>query len=91
MDKFLLTQAATEITQLRQTNNILSAKVQMFDDMMLLFKARPPEYGMGSKPDVVYNLNKAVHEMEMAEKAPTSDQAINPLAEKMKQLNKKDF
>lgn len=71
----LLTEAAMEITQLRQTNNYLSAKVQMFDDVMLLVKTRVPDYGgMACKADVVYALNKKAAEYKNAAVSPLQKQ-----------------
>lgn len=57
----LLRQAQEEIKSLRKQNEILTARVRMFDDMMLLLKAAPGYPGGGLMgPDIIYDIDKAV-------------------------------
>jgi hypothetical protein len=57
----LLKQAQEEIISLRKQNDILTARVRMFDDMMLLLKAAPVYPGGGLMgPDIVYDINKTI-------------------------------
>lgn len=62
MDTFELLQLAkNEIASLRSQNQLMAARLGVFDDMMMLLKASPvyPSYGATS-PDVVYSIDKAI-------------------------------
>lgn len=66
-DKHLLIESASEIRQLRKDNQVMAARLDMFDKMMALFNT-PPHYApLGMKEDVVYKLDKAIAEIEMYE------------------------
>lgn len=56
----LLQGAINEIKQLRNQNQIMGARLQMFDDMMLIFKSIPNVPGRGCSPDIVYDLEKTI-------------------------------
>lgn len=57
----LLQRASNEIKNLRSQNQLMAARLGVFDDMMMLLKATPvyPGYGAMS-PDVVYEIEKAI-------------------------------
>ena len=63
----LIRDANREITGLRRRNEILEAKVQVFDGMMLALRA-PAIYGdmVASSLDVAYALDRAVEQIEKA-------------------------
>lgn len=63
--KLLLTEAAGEIKALRRQNDIMSARLDMFDKMMKLFHAAP-NYGENGlmSPDLVYSIEKYLKEQE---------------------------
>lgn len=62
----LLIQAAQEIKSLRRVNEIQTARLQMFDACMALFKAEPPRYGCSHSPDVLQDLEKQIAENNAA-------------------------
>ena len=57
----LLQRAKEEIIILRSQNQIMAARLGVFDDMMMLLKSSPvyPSYG-AMHPDIVYEIDKAV-------------------------------
>lgn len=57
----LLQRAQNEIKTLRSQNQLMAARLGVFDDMMMLLKtpAVYPPCGMMS-PDVVYEIDKAI-------------------------------
>lgn len=61
-----LTDAAQEIRQLRRRNEILEAKVEVFDSMMLLLTTAPNLRPMTASPDVVYKLEQHRARLEAA-------------------------
>lgn len=52
------------IRDLRRTNEVLGAKVEVFESMMLLFTSQPNFRNQQLSPDVVYALDKHVEELE---------------------------
>lgn len=56
----LLRRAASEIKHLRNRNQIMSARLDMFDNVMMLFKAEPPRNGYSESLDIVQELEKSV-------------------------------
>lgn len=57
-DKNLLSQAAAEISSLRTQNSIMSAKLEVFESMMLLFTSTPAYRGQGMSEDVVWKIKE---------------------------------
>lgn len=57
----LLQRAKDEIKSLRSQNQLMAARLGVFDDMMMLLKAAPiyPSYG-AMHPDVVYEIDKLI-------------------------------
>lgn len=57
----LLQRAKEEIKTLRSQNQVMAARLGVFDDMMMLLKAAPvyPSYD-AMHPDIVYEIDKAV-------------------------------
>lgn len=57
----LLRSAATEIKQLRQQNQTMGARLQMFDDVMALLNADSGRRnGMCSGPDLTWEIDKFI-------------------------------
>ncbi len=56
----LLSQASNEIKMARQRMAIMSARLNMFDDMMLIFKTQPRQIGESCAPDLVYEIDEFV-------------------------------
>lgn len=57
----LLRAAATEIQLLRSHNQIMSARLTMYDQMMALFNAEPPRHGVSTMgEDILWKINKAL-------------------------------
>lgn len=56
----LLADARFEIEQLRRRNEILSAKVEVFDSMMQMLHTRPAERPQACAPDVAFELQKLI-------------------------------
>lgn len=48
--------AINELRWLRKENEIMRAKISVFDDVMQLFRARAPEQGMAYQPDAAVDL-----------------------------------
>lgn len=57
-EQSLLQKAVSEIRSLRATNQILSAKVGVFDSMMSVFNTRPANPGYGMSEDVAWQIDK---------------------------------
>lgn len=64
-EKELLQYALNEIQGLRNQNQVQSARLSMFDDMMLVFRT-PPAYSTsgGMSPDIAYQIQKRLKELE---------------------------
>lgn len=62
--KQLLQQASDEIKQLRYENQMMSARLEVFDNVMLLFKSYPRETGIIAKPDICYDIKKYLDHAE---------------------------
>jgi len=63
----LMRKAANEISFLRSENHIQRVRLNMFDDMMSLFKANGQGYGMSAtNMDTVRDLQEAADEAEKA-------------------------
>jgi hypothetical protein len=58
--RLLLEKTVVEIRQLRQQNAIMGARLQMFDQMMLVFNTQPAYQGQGMSPDVCYEIEKHI-------------------------------
>ena len=72
----LLIQAANEISSLRNENDILKARTEMFDNMMLLFKSLPNQQQNGlMHPDIVYELNKMADIIKIQNEADKNQHA----------------
>lgn len=57
---FLLKDAAHEIEMLRRQNNLMRTRLEMFDNMMLLFGTQPAYKVEGMSPDVVFAIEKFI-------------------------------
>lgn len=57
-------EAQHEIQGLRRSNEVLSAKVEVFESMMCLLHTQPATRSMGASPDVVFALEKRILELE---------------------------
>jgi len=56
----LLKQASGEIKQLRKENELMGARLDMFDKMMTLFHTEPNRRGKGMSPDLVFEIDKFI-------------------------------
>ncbi len=52
----LLSRAANEIKHARRRIELMGAKLEMFDNCMLLLKAKTPDVGMSHAPDLVHEI-----------------------------------
>jgi hypothetical protein len=59
----LLRSAAYKITDLKRQNEIMSARLEMFDNMMSLLHTMPASRGQGMEPDLVYQIEKYIASM----------------------------
>ncbi len=60
----LLKQAVSEIKTLRSRNELMSARLGVFDDMMMLVKSAPVYPTHGMQPDIVYDIEKQIVKSE---------------------------
>jgi len=63
-----LKEAEHEINSLRRRNEVLAAKVEVFDCMMQMLHTSPATRTQGMSPDVVYALAKQRDRLEQAQK-----------------------
>lgn len=56
----LLKESVNEITDLRRQNELMSARLQMFDSMMLMFNTAPNYGNRGMGEDLVWKINKHI-------------------------------
>lgn len=61
-DQQLLREAVFEIKQLRKQNEIMSARLDMFDKCMLIFQSAPAYQSQGMSPDLVWQIEKHLTE-----------------------------
>lgn len=59
-NKELLQRASSEIKQLRSQNQLMAARLEVFDSMILLFTSMPQRQGGLMSPDVVWEIEKAI-------------------------------
>ncbi len=55
-----LQRASSEIKELRRENEIMRARLDMFDSMNLIFHTRPNQENRGMSPDLVYEIEKFI-------------------------------
>ncbi len=60
----LLKSAVSEINQLRNQNKVMSARLEMFDNVMLLFRTNTDRGGMCSSPDIVWEIESYFKKQE---------------------------
>lgn len=65
--KHLLIGAREEIRRLRQDNEILGAKVETMELLGAMFMSRPLERGGAYAPDIAWELDEQIREIEAAE------------------------
>jgi len=63
----LLKEASNEIKQLRSQNNLMAARLDMFDKCVLLLTANIQGSNRGMSPDLVWAIDKFVSEKETVE------------------------
>lgn len=63
-ETMLLQQAAEELRQLRKQNEIMSARLEMFDKCMLLLHTPPSYQNQGMSPDLVWEIEKHLSEQK---------------------------
>lgn len=65
-NKELLQRASNEIKCLRSQNQLMAARLDMFDSMMAIFNAQQMSRSGGMmSPDIVYELDKAIKAEEL--------------------------
>lgn len=74
----LLSEAASKIKMLRRENELMRARLEMFDAMMQLLYTRPALSGGGLEPDLVHEIEKFVsiaqeHEKQSNQLSPESN------------------
>jgi hypothetical protein len=55
---FLLKQSASTIRQLRRENELMGARLEVYDQMMRLFHTLPVQQYRGMSPDITYDIDK---------------------------------
>lgn len=60
----MLQQAATEIKSLRRQNELMAARLEVFDKCMLLLHTPPAYPSQGMSPDLVWQIEKYVASKE---------------------------
>lgn len=68
----LLKSASAEIKSLRVANNLMSARLQMFDSIMAIFHAQSGNNVSGMSPDLVYAIDKFL-EAQQSEKSNSKE------------------
>lgn len=58
--QLLLQRAANEIKSLRANNQIMNARLQMFDNIMTLITISVRQDGMAMSPDIVWEIEKTI-------------------------------
>ena len=72
--KNLLTNAAHEIRQLRRSNEIMAAQLEMVALFDRVLNSRPPERHMiGTSEDVAWSIDRALFEIEANERKGKSN------------------
>lgn len=56
----LLTEAKQEIVSLRRQNELMRARLDMFDNIMQMLHTQPAYKGEGMSPDLVYAIEKFI-------------------------------
>lgn len=59
-NKELLQRASNEIKGLRSQNQLMAARLEVFDSMMLLFTSMPQRSGGMMSPDIVWEIDNAI-------------------------------
>lgn len=76
----ILKSASETITQLRGDNRAMQSRLQMFDDMMLLFRNRTQDYGMNAcGPDIVSLIKDYLESIPQQEPKENVTGAKNPI------------
>ena len=63
----LLKQATNEIKNLRWQNELMQARLGVFDNMMALLNTRVERGGKAMSPDLVYHIEKFIAAKEMTD------------------------
>lgn len=61
--EMLLQEAAQEITQLRNQNNLMRARLDVFDKMMMVLTAQVQHSNMGMTEDLVWKIEKHLNQL----------------------------
>lgn len=60
----LLKAASAEIKDLRRQNDLMKARLNMFDDMMLLIRTSPTYPSQGYSEDLAWAIDNHLHELK---------------------------
>lgn len=66
-EKSMMETAIHEIRSLRRTNEVLSAKVEVFDSMMQVLHTSPATRNQGMSPDIAWQMEKHLSEQRKEE------------------------
>lgn len=58
--RILLRNAASQIKQLRSSNEVMSARLDMFDKMWMLFNTEPNYQRQGASEDICFQIEKHI-------------------------------
>ncbi len=69
----VLTDGIREIKSLRSSNAVMSARLNMFDDMMLLFRSSPTSHNDGASPNPLWKMEQRLNEIKNPPCPPSTD------------------
>lgn len=75
--KNILIETTSELRRLRRQNEVLQARVSMFDDLMLVLRTKTPETHYGASEDVCYQADEMIAELKAAEHKERSEKHAN--------------
>lgn len=61
----LLEEVSVEVRSLRRSNELMAARLQVFDSMILIFQTQPQYQGRGMSEDVVYKIEKHIESAKL--------------------------
>ena len=67
MEKDLLQRAVFEIKILRNRSELMNARLEMFDNMMLLLHSKPATQSQGMSPDIIWEIEKHLAAQELTD------------------------
>lgn len=65
----LLQEASNEIKSLRKQNELMGARLDMFDSMMLIFRTQPNYGSQGMSEDLVWKIDKHLEQSKQSKQS----------------------